>query len=348
FTVTDASRPAAVATGTVMILVSESLDGNTLGASSPLSKFSYQVNEVVLDSVKATPSNYVIIISSRSMALNKNAVTCTVVDKPLPDGLEIEATSFGRHCHIFGEPSKATSLDTYTILVKDLTGSATVSATVEVSIEVLAASTGGISGASGASGASAAQPPSANAGADQTVANAGGIVVIDASTSSAGDSEIAQYAWSQTSGTRVALYGTNTALASFNPADTGLNGDELSFTVTITSSTGQTATDEVVVNVLPALPSLNSPTYTHIVSAGEPMAPIVLTNTGGGRLLAQAGCTANNLPKGLSISLSKDGHTCQIKGTPPTAQDNPISISIQATNATGTATSAAEVSLLVQ
>ncbi|MCA8836257.1 MAG: putative Ig domain-containing protein, partial [Proteobacteria bacterium] len=73
-----------------------------------------------------------------------------------------------------------------------------------------------------------------------------------------------------------------------------------------------------------------------------------ISNTGGGRLLAEAGCTASNLPEGLSVSLSTDGHTCEISGTPLAAQDSPVNISVLATNAAGTATSAAEVSLLVQ
>ncbi|MCH9664015.1 MAG: putative Ig domain-containing protein [Gammaproteobacteria bacterium] len=343
FTITDATIPASTVSGMVKIQV-----GN-LPSTTEAITLSVRADESlgvrdVSDTSKNVPNIKLFFFTNGTVDpfFNPKTNACNfVTSEASPAGIMLETSSSGDSCYIYGTPTVALSQRTYTIVASNQYGDTL----VDISIEVLPASTGGISGATGAS---AAQPPSANAGADQTVANAGGIVVIDASTSSAGDSEIAQYAWSQTSGTRVALYGTNTALASFNPADTGLNGDKLSFTVTITSSTGQAATDEVVVNVLPARPSLNSPTYTHIVSAGEPMAPIVLTNTGGGRLLAQAGCTANNLPKGLSISLSKDGHTCQIKGTPPTAQDNPISISIRATNATGTATSAAEVSLLVQ
>ncbi|MCH9662806.1 MAG: PKD domain-containing protein [Gammaproteobacteria bacterium] len=447
FTITDASSPPAVVTGTVMILVIADLDDTSASAVSALTKFSYREGEQVRTRGENRAEDPVININSRTVATTTGEVTCTVADKPLPGGLSVEATSYGRHCYIYGTASEPASLTTYTILVK--TSSA--STTVEISLEVLPAelvmlelpsvvpdirvgvdfgvinlvntnsetmrqsegcqlasgsntmellpnsmaqdgllvgsrctitsAVGGpikaglntlyvssrnvdgvpsIStieltvlpalpgGSSGSSGTSEAQPPSANAGADQTVANAGGIVVIDASTSLAGDGGIAQYAWSQTSGVSVGLYGANAALASFNPADTGLNGGELSFTVTVTNSSGETATDEVVVNVLPALPSLNSPTLPHVVSAGVAIEAIVISNTGGGRLLAEAGCTASNLPEGLSVSLSTDGHTCEISGTPLAAQDSPVSISVLATNAAGTATSAAEVSLLVQ
>ncbi|MCH9662875.1 MAG: putative Ig domain-containing protein, partial [Gammaproteobacteria bacterium] len=206
-----------------------------------------------------------------------------------------------------------------------------------------------------ASGALAAElggapAPVVSAGADQTVAYTDGIVVLDASASfaSAGASAISQYAWTQTSGVRVGLYGADTALASFDPAAAGINGDELRFTVTATDSLGASATDEVVINVYPALPELLSPAQTYVVRAGEPITAIVLRNTGGGHLLETNGCTAPNLATGLTLSRTPDGHSCQITGTLPSALASLINLSIEASNATGTTTNPATISIQAQ
>lgn len=58
---------------------------------------------------------------------------------------------------------------------------------------------------------------------------------------------------------------------------------------------------------------------------------LLFTNTGDGELIE---CTADSLPTGLTISVSNDGETCQITGTPSTAQA-PTMHTITATNGGG-------------
>lgn len=91
-------------------------------------------------------------------------------------------------------------------------------------------------------------PPTANAGPDKN-ANGGSAVSLPGSGSDL-DGTISSYAWTQVSGTAVALSGATTATASFTaPAVTSTTN--LTFHLKVTDNLGATGTDQVVVTVKP-------------------------------------------------------------------------------------------------
>ncbi len=91
------------------------------------------------------------------------------------------------------------------------------------------------------------QPPTAYAGADQTV-SAGASVMLDASGSSDPDDGIAAYLWRQTDGTVVKLSDAGAVKPAFTAPAAG--GESLTFEVTVTDSLGLSDTDSVTVNVI--------------------------------------------------------------------------------------------------
>jgi K319L-like, PKD domain len=91
--------------------------------------------------------------------------------------------------------------------------------------------------------------PTANAGADQTVAS-GALVNLDGTGSSDPDGTIASYAWTQTGGPAVTLTGADTATPSFTAPTVAVSTD-LTFSLTVTDNDGATGTDTVVVTVNP-------------------------------------------------------------------------------------------------
>ncbi len=87
--------------------------------------------------------------------------------------------------------------------------------------------------------------PVAAAGPDQTAAP-GTTVQLDGSSSTSGDSTVPAYTWDQTAGAPVVLDDRRSA----RPRFTAPNGAAtLTFRLTVTSSSGQTATDDVIVTV---------------------------------------------------------------------------------------------------
>ncbi len=90
-------------------------------------------------------------------------------------------------------------------------------------------------------------PPTANAGADQSVAE-GASVTLNGGAST-DDGGIASYSWSQTSGTAVTLSNSNTATPSFTAPQIATTSSTLVFTLTVTDTGGLTATDTCTVTV---------------------------------------------------------------------------------------------------
>ena len=90
-------------------------------------------------------------------------------------------------------------------------------------------------------------PPSADAGADQTVA-AYTIVTLDGSRSSSDDSA-ASYQWVQIAGPAVTIEYADTARASFVAPATDFEGRTLGFELTVTNSSGLKMTDQCLVTV---------------------------------------------------------------------------------------------------
>ena len=91
-------------------------------------------------------------------------------------------------------------------------------------------------------------PPVADAGADQTV-NEGDIVTLDGSNSTDPDGSIAAYLWVQTAGKTVSLSNPTTAQPTFTSPDAGVQGETLTFNLTVTDNQGLQSSDVVIVNV---------------------------------------------------------------------------------------------------
>src|SRR5919109_373924 len=92
------------------------------------------------------------------------------------------------------------------------------------------------------------QPPTANAGDDQTV-NEADSVSLDGSGSSDPDGTIESYSWTQTAGTGVTLDDASSATPSFTAPNVDSAGDTLTFELTVDDGNGHTATDTVNIAV---------------------------------------------------------------------------------------------------
>ncbi|MCK4304505.1 MAG: PD40 domain-containing protein, partial [Candidatus Eisenbacteria sp.] len=92
------------------------------------------------------------------------------------------------------------------------------------------------------------EPPTADAGPDQTV-NEGDTVTLDASNSSDPDDGIASYQWTQTAGPPVTLSNPTAVQPTFIAPNVGPDGESLTFQLTVTDNGGLQATDTCIVNV---------------------------------------------------------------------------------------------------
>ncbi|RLB28206.1 MAG: hypothetical protein DRG87_09810, partial [Deltaproteobacteria bacterium] len=92
------------------------------------------------------------------------------------------------------------------------------------------------------------EPPTANAGSDQTV-DEGATVTLDGSNSSDPDDGIASYLWTQTGGTSVTLSDTSAVQPTFTAPDVDEDGEALTFQLTVTDNGGLQDTDTCIVNV---------------------------------------------------------------------------------------------------
>lgn len=91
-------------------------------------------------------------------------------------------------------------------------------------------------------------PPTANAGADQTV-NEGDAVTLSGSGTDPDDG-IKSYQWTQTAGTPTATLSDSTAASpTFTAPDVGVGGAALTFQLTVTDNGGLQATDSCIVNI---------------------------------------------------------------------------------------------------
>jgi hypothetical protein len=92
-------------------------------------------------------------------------------------------------------------------------------------------------------------PPTADAGPDQTVSESSN-VMLDGSNSVDPNDGIATFEWSQTDGPAVVLSSTSTSNPSFTTPDVGSAGASLVFQLTVTDNGGLQSTDTCVVNVI--------------------------------------------------------------------------------------------------
>jgi len=92
------------------------------------------------------------------------------------------------------------------------------------------------------------QPPTADAGPDQTVGE-GQVVTLNGSNSTDPDDGIASYHWAQTGGPQANLSDPNGQQLTFMAPDVGTEGGCLTFALTVTDHSGLESTDSCIVNV---------------------------------------------------------------------------------------------------
>jgi hypothetical protein len=92
------------------------------------------------------------------------------------------------------------------------------------------------------------QPPTANAGPDQTT-DEGRLITLNGSNSTDPDDGIASYQWVQTGGPQVTLSDPNGSQTTFTSPDVGAEGASLIFELTVVDHSGLESTDSCVVNV---------------------------------------------------------------------------------------------------
>ncbi len=90
--------------------------------------------------------------------------------------------------------------------------------------------------------------PTANAGPDQTV-NEGASVFLDGSGSADPDDGIDSYLWAQTGGTSVILSNPASQTPQFTAPYVGIDGDALTFQLTVVDNGGLSDSDTVIINV---------------------------------------------------------------------------------------------------
>ena len=101
------------------------------------------------------------------------------------------------------------------------------------------------------------QPPTANAGPDQSVA-AGATCILEGSNSSDSDGTIVSYSWRKVSGPTIALANANQAVASFiAPSESTIQ--TLVFELTVTDDDGVTSAPDTVTVTVAAVPDVADP-----------------------------------------------------------------------------------------
>ncbi len=92
------------------------------------------------------------------------------------------------------------------------------------------------------------QPPVANAGPDQTVAEGQTVTLIGANSTDPENGTLT-YSWVQTGGTQVSLSSSSVSNPTFTTPNVGVAGESLTFKLTVTDSGGLKSEDSCIVNV---------------------------------------------------------------------------------------------------
>jgi hypothetical protein len=136
-----------------------------------------------------------------------------------------------------------------------------------VAVLLLAACGGGGGGSGSSSSGGANQPPTANAGAAQTVTSGTTVTLNGSGTDT--DGSISSYAWSQTVGGAVTLSGTTVAQPTFT-APTVASATTLTFSLVVTDNRG-TASSASTVNVTVNPPGAGTVNVTGRVRYARPL-----------------------------------------------------------------------------
>lgn len=244
----------------------------------------------------------------------------------LPSGLSVRVSSDRNTCEITGTPTRSQSIAAYTITASNAFGSDTAIARITVTTESPTFSA----------------PTLANASTQTYIVNTA-ISVLRFTNSSDG-SLTACTADSLPAGLSLAIsVDGDSCEISGTPTEAQAATSHM---ITATNGSGSdTATVSITVDAeTPALsmPSLvNALARTYIV--GSEIAEWHFINSGGGAL---SDCSVDSLPEGLSVAISTDGNTCLISGT-PTAIQSRATITVTASNATGSDLATASLSVRI-
>ena len=184
------------------------------------------------------------------------------------------------------------------------------------------------------------EPPTANAGADQSVEAGAAVALLG--TASDPDGTIVGYLWEQTGGTTVSPTGVTSATAAFTAPDV-LADETLTFRLTVADDDGAQANDEVRVtvrsggntfavgNALPGVPTSGSfiPATTSGAGVSSSTGSTTITFNHGGYIQLQDGTTAYTCQTSGGCEV-RDGVVTRgtiVSGTAPSSSDLVVSSS---------------------
>ena len=164
--------------------------------------------------------------------------------------------------------------------------------------------------------------PTADAGADQTVAAGATVTLAGAGTDPDGDA--LTYAWTQTAGATVALSSATAQSPTFTAPSTA---GTLTFTLTVTDSVGNSASDTVTVTVSPPALSVSLSAQPASVCSGTP-STLSWASTGAATLSLSP-------PVSCAVTAGTDG-TCPVSPTSETTWTATATAGTQTETATAT------------
>jgi len=186
--------------------------------------------------------------------------------------------------------------------------------------------------------------PTAAAGADQSVQGPAS-VSLDGSASKDSDGTIASYAWSQVSGTAVALTNANAAVANFDVAEV-TQQETLTFSLTVTDNDGAASTDTVVVTVTPkSTGPVNTAPVAAVTAPAEANAgDVVVVDASGSSDADQDTLTFTwDVPAGINATVS--GSSVSFVAAEYT-QDTVLNFSVTVSDGTDTSVASTSVTVL--
>ena len=270
------------------------------------------------------------------------------VSPPLPSGLTASLTSGNGSCQITGTPSSALNQTTYRITATNATGADTTPATVTITVRV-----------------QTTVAPTTTATATNVQSNSASIRVVSSTTGTAyvvflADGE-ARPSAATIKNARVGSNGVATAGsmavtagATATISQSGLTAGRAYDAYIVIESSNGTFSQVMKIEVLTPPATTPPPSLAHpnLVNASAPsftvgvrINPIIFVNNGGGSLTSCR--VSTSLPGGLTVSITNDGNSCRITGT-PLIDTEQTRYEVTATNATGTDVETASISISIR